>query len=106
MNPTTTMSVEDLSGPFTGDDIEAAAHLGFGAGQENPIWQGCVDLLRRAGLRPTRQRLMLGELLFSQGGRHVTAEMLHAEAVAADMQISIATVYNTLNQFTDAGLLR
>jgi len=66
----------------------------------------CIELLRRAGVRPTRQRLMLGECLFSKGGRHVTAEMLHAEAVAADMQISMATVYNTLNQFTDAGLLR
>jgi Fur family iron response transcriptional regulator len=49
---------------------------------------------------------MLGEFLFSKGGRHVTAEMLHAEAAAANMQISMATVYNTLNQFTDAGLLR
>ncbi len=66
----------------------------------------CVDLLRRAGLRPTRQRVMLGVFLFAKGGRHVTAEMLHAEAVDADMQISMATVYNTLNQFTDVGLLR
>ncbi len=49
---------------------------------------------------------MLGEFLFSKGGRHVTADMLYAEAVEANMQISRATVYNTLNQFTDAGLLR
>ena len=62
--------------------------------------------LRRAGLRPTRQRLMLGEFLFSKGGRHVTADMLYTEAVEANMPISRATVYNTLNQFTDAGLLR
>jgi Fur family iron response transcriptional regulator len=66
----------------------------------------CVELLRRAGLRPTRQRMMLGAFLFAKGGRHVTAEMLHAEAVEANMQISMATVYNTLNQFTGAGLLR
>jgi len=66
----------------------------------------CVDLLRRAGLRPTRQRMMLGAFLFAKGGRHITAEMLHAEAVEANMQISMATVYNTLNQFTDVGLLR
>jgi Fur family iron response transcriptional regulator len=63
-------------------------------------------LLRRVGLRPTRQRLALGELLFSKGGRHVTAEMLHAEATSAAIRMSLATVYNTLNQFTDAGLLR
>jgi Fur family iron response transcriptional regulator len=66
----------------------------------------CEALLRQASLKPTRQRLMLGRLLFSKGGRHVTAEMLHAEAVEARMQISLATVYNTLNQFTRAGLLR
>ncbi|CAN5372860.1 Fur family transcriptional regulator [soil metagenome] len=66
----------------------------------------CKGVLRQAGLRPTRQRLMLGEILFAKGGRHVTAEILHAEATEANMQISLATVYNTLNQFTCAGLLR
>lgn len=66
----------------------------------------CADLLRRHGLRPTRQRLMLGRLLFGAGGRHLTAEMLHAEATANDMAISLATVYNTLHQFTRAGMLR
>ena len=66
----------------------------------------CSDLLRQAGLRPTRQRLMLGEFLFSKGGRHVTADMIYTEATEANMQISRATVYNTLNQFTEAGLLR
>jgi Fur family transcriptional regulator, iron response regulator len=65
-----------------------------------------ADLLRRAGLRPTHQRMILGAFLFAKGGRHVTAEMLHAEAVEANFQISMATVYNTLNQFTDVGLLR
>jgi Fur family iron response transcriptional regulator len=59
-----------------------------------------------AGLRPTRQRLALGQLLFLGGHRHVTAEGLHAEALAADMYLSLATVYNTLNQFTEARLLR
>jgi len=49
---------------------------------------------------------VLAAFLFAGGGRHVTAEMLHAEAVGASLQISLATVYNTLNQFTDAGLLR
>ena len=67
---------------------------------------GCSRLLRQAGLRPTRQRVMLGELLFARGDRHVTAEMLYGEAVEANIQLSLATVYNTLNQFTQAGLLR
>jgi Fur family iron response transcriptional regulator len=65
-----------------------------------------VQRLRDAGLRPTRQRVMLAELLFAKGDRHVTAEMLFSEAAEANVQLSLATVYNTLNQFTQAGLLR
>jgi Fur family iron response transcriptional regulator len=68
--------------------------------------EAVADRLRKAGLRPTRQRLALGELLFAACDRHVTAEILHAEAVAAGEQVSLATVYNTLHQFKDAGLLR
>jgi len=64
------------------------------------------DLLREAGLRPTRQRLALAEILFAKGDRHLTAEALHEEALAAAVPVSLATVYNTLHQFTDAGLLR
>ena len=64
------------------------------------------DMLRRAKLRPTRQRLALAELLFSKGDRHVAAETLHEEARNADIPVSLATVYNTLHQFTEAGLLR
>ncbi len=64
------------------------------------------DRLRGAGLRPTKQRLSLAELLFSQGDRHVSAEALHEEALCANVAISLATVYNTLHQFNDAGLLR
>ena len=62
--------------------------------------------LRRAGLRPTRQRVALATLLFGNGDRHVTAEMLHEEAVKAGVRVSLATVYNTLHQFQAAGLLR
>jgi Fur family iron response transcriptional regulator len=62
--------------------------------------------LRAAGLRPTRQRVALAELLFAQGNRHVSAEVLHDEAMVAEVPVSLATVYNTLHQFTDAGLLR
>ena len=63
-------------------------------------------LLRQAGLRPTRQRIALGGLLFSGRDRHITAEALHAEVVATGEQVSLATIYNTLHQFTAAGLLR
>ncbi|GFO81950.1 MAG: transcriptional repressor [Methyloceanibacter sp.] len=63
-------------------------------------------LLRDAGLRPTRQRVALARLLFAEGDRHVTAERLHEEAVASKVPVSLATVYNTLHQFTEAGLLR
>ncbi|MCW8914295.1 MAG: transcriptional repressor [Magnetovibrio sp.] len=65
-----------------------------------------LEQLRGAGLRPTRQRLALAKLLFENGPRHITAEMLHAEAQEASIRVSLATVYNTLHQFTDAGLLR
>ena len=65
-----------------------------------------TDKLRDAGLRPTRQRLALAGLLFAHGDRHVTAEELHREAGQAGLSVSLATVYNTLNQFSDAGLLR
>ena len=65
-----------------------------------------LEQLRAAGLRPTRQRLALAKLLFDGDNRHVTAEILHGEALQARVQVSLATVYNTLHQFTDAGLLR
>ena len=65
-----------------------------------------LDRLKSAGFRPTRQRLGLGKLLFEGGDRHVTAEDLHGEAADAGLRVSLATVYNTLNQFTAAGLLR
>jgi Fur family iron response transcriptional regulator len=66
-----------------------------------------LNRLRTSGLRPTRQRLALAKLLYDQDMcRHVTAEVLHDEAHAAGARISLATVYNTLHQFTTAGLLR
>jgi Fur family iron response transcriptional regulator len=64
------------------------------------------DMLRQAKLRPTRQRLALGRLLFDNGDRHVTAEQLHAEVAALGEHVSLATVYNTLHQFKRAGLVR
>ncbi|MEO9339603.1 iron response transcriptional regulator IrrA [Mesorhizobium sp. SB112] len=62
--------------------------------------------VRDAGLRPTRQRLALADLLFAKGDRHLSAEELHEEALAAGVPVSLATVYNALHQFTEAGLLR
>jgi Fur family iron response transcriptional regulator len=62
--------------------------------------------LRDAGLRPTRQRVALADLLFAKGDRHLTAEELHEEAVGVGVPCSLATVYNTLHQFTEAGMLR
>lgn len=69
-------------------------------------YAAALDRLRKAGLRPTRQRLALARLLFDGGDRHVTAEQLHSEAESAGVSVSLATVYNTLHQFTDGDLLR
>lgn len=63
-------------------------------------------MLRGAGLRPTRQRVALAEILYAHGNRHVSAEDLHAEALTHGVPVSLATIYNTLHQFTGAGLLR
>jgi len=64
------------------------------------------ERLRDAGLRPTRQRVALGWLLFGRGDRHLSAETLFDEAQRARVPVSLATIYNTLNQFTQVGLLR
>ena len=64
------------------------------------------DLLAQADLRPTRQRVALAHLLFQGADRHVTADQLHSEACSRDMKVSVATVYNFLNQMTANGLLR
>ena len=80
-------------------------------GDRSAVRKGCPlsslrERLRRVGLRPTRQRISLGWLLFGKGDRHITAELLYDEAMRARVPVSLATVYNTLHQFTEAGLLR
>ncbi len=65
-----------------------------------------IERLRGVGLRPTRQRIALAKLLFEGVDRHVTAESLHLEAQESAIRVSLATVYNTLHQFTSVGLLR
>jgi Fur family iron response transcriptional regulator len=93
---------------ISGDDVDGVAVAAAG---RQPALTGCPwhdvnEMLQAAGLRPTRQRMALGWLLFGKGARHLTAEMLYEEATHAKVPVSLATVYNTLNQLTDAGLLR
>ena len=80
-----------------------AYHPGMEPSQQS---SAVIERLRAVGLRPTRQRLALTRLLFARGDRHVTAEQLHGEVLAAAIPVSLATIYNTLHQFTEAGLLR
>ena len=87
----------------TGARIERQLRLMWQAEVDCRPWQ---QLLRQARLRPTRQRVALCRLLFQKGDRHITAEALYDEAVRANMPVALATVYNTLNQLTEAGLLR
>jgi Fur family iron response transcriptional regulator len=68
-------------------------------------WHGAGALLKSAQLRPTRQREVLAQLIFGQGNRHFTANVLYEEAMRAGMSISVATVYNSLKHFTKAGML-
>lgn len=74
--------------------------------QQNCKQQTPTERLRSAGLRPTRQRVELARLIFDKGDRHLTAEELHDDAIAHGVSCSLATIYNTLHQFTDAGMLR
>ncbi len=64
------------------------------------------SILLQAGLRPTRQRLALGQLLLCGAHQHVSADDLHLIAMHYGFSMSLATVYNTLNQFAEAGLIR
>lgn len=83
-------------------DAQHIDGIGLTQAQESALG----NRLRAAGLRTTRPRLVLAHLLFANGNRHVTAEKLFEEARAVGVSVSLATVYNTLNQFCDAGLLR
>jgi Fur family iron response transcriptional regulator len=87
-------------------DVEARVALAVRPAADSTHWQAYKQLLRTVGLRPTRARMVLCWILFSRGDRHVTAEMLFEEAIEVKIPVSLATVYNTLNQFTEAGLLR
>ena len=101
------VGMNDDTSMLNDDALTTAAH----DAAHHPALTGCPwhdvnEMLQAAGLRPTRQRMALGWLLFGKGARHLTAEMLYEEATLAKVPVSLATVYNTLNQLTDAGLLR
>lgn len=85
------------------------ANLGFDMQREmtaEPDRGDTKAILQSVGLRPTRQRVALADMLFKDCDRHIAAEDLHKQAVDAGVPVSLATVYNTLHQFTEAGLLR
>ncbi|MCR6630926.1 MAG: transcriptional repressor [Magnetospirillum sp.] len=65
-----------------------------------------LDLLRGAGIRPTRQRVVIMRTIRQGGRRHLTPEGFHKELADAGLGMALGTVYNTLNQFAAAGLLR
>ena len=74
----------------------------------NPLsgYHKAIKKLENDGLRPTKQRMVLAKLLFEKGKRHVSAEELYDEVRKENRKISLATVYNTLKQFTNLGLIR
>ncbi|MDK9695811.1 MAG: transcriptional repressor [Siculibacillus sp.] len=93
-----------MSGPMP---IPAPSDLeDLAPGETADHGDGVAGILRRAGLRPTRQRIALAGLLLGGPDRHVSAETVYEEALKARISVSLATVYNTLHQFTEAGLLR
>ena len=88
MQPRTSLTSNKVSAAFVESDEPRQAHTGC-------PWHDVRAMLRKVGLRPTRQRMELGWLLFSKGDRHLTAEMLFEEASNARVPVSLATVYNT-----------
>ena len=74
----------------------------------NPIsdYNQAIKKLSNNGIRPTKQRMVLAKLLFENGDRHISAEELYEEVKKEDRKISLATIYNTLKQFRNIGLLK
>ena len=74
----------------------------------NPItdYNQAISKLSKNGIRPTKQRMVLAKLLFENGDRHISAEELYEEVRKEDRRISLATIYNTLKQFRNIGLLK
>jgi Fur family iron response transcriptional regulator len=97
------VEMRDEASILNDDTSPAARAAGHQPALTGCPWHDVNEMLQAAGLRPTRQRMALGWLLFGKGARHLTAEMLYEEATLAKVPVSLATVYNTLNQLTDAG---
>ena len=74
----------------------------------NPVsnYSQAIKKLSNKGIRPTKQRMILAKLLFENGDRHISAEEIYEELKKEDRKISLATIYNTLKQFTNLGLLK
>ena len=65
-----------------------------------------IKTIEQSGIRPTKQRRILAKIIFDKGKRHISAENLFDEVKKEDRKISMATIYNTLKQFTNIGLIR
>ena len=74
----------------------------------NPLsdYSKAIKKLNNNGVRPTKQRMVLAKLLFEKGRRHVSAEDLYIEVKKENRKISLATIYNTLKQFTKLGIIK
>jgi len=74
----------------------------------NPMsaYNSAINKLEKNGIRATKQRRVLAKLLFDKGKRHISAENLFDEVKKDERKISMATIYNTLKQFTSLGLIR
>ena len=74
----------------------------------NPLtaYNSAISKLEKNGIRATKQRRVLAKLIFDKGKRHISAENLYDEVKKEERKISMATVYNTLKQFTNLGLIR
>ena len=74
----------------------------------NPLntYNQAIKKISNNGIRPTKQRMILAKLLFEKGDRHISAEELYEEVKKDDRKISLATIYNTLKQFKNLGLLK
>ena len=70
------------------------------------IYHQAMKKIESSGIRPTKQRRVLAKILFEKGNRHVSADELFHDVKKEDRKISMATVYNTLKQFTSLGLVR
>ena len=70
------------------------------------IYHQAMKKIESSGIRPTKQRRVLAKILFEKGNRHLSADELFHDVKKEDRKISMATVYNTLKQFTSLGLVK